>query len=176
MLSVTLKKPHIMKSLKKIAALAVVLIGIFAFSTKTAPLPKSSLNLEAINVVDMLSKQQFECRPSSDVMFYVETNIVKKIRGANNINAKVYLVDRASGNKSLLAVENLQINKFEGAIAIGHHDVIDGFAPTKIANGDKIIGSLEKAPYSFKELIKYEAIYNAYINATNKLLDLKRTI
>jgi len=174
--SVTLKKPHIMKSLKKLAALAVVLVGIFAFSTKTTPLPKTSLNLEAINVVDMLSKQQFECRPSSDVMFYVETNIVKKVRGANNINAKVYLIDRASGNKSLLAVENLQINKFEGSIAIGHHDAIDGFTTSTMVNGDKIIGSLEKAPYSFEELVKHEAIYNAYINATNKLLDLKRTI
>lgn len=165
-----------MKSLKKIAALAVVLIGIFAFSTKTASIPKSSLNLEAINVIDMLSKQQFECRPSSDVMFYVEANIIKKIRGANNINVKVYLVDRASENKSLLAVENVQINKFEGAIAIGHHDAIDGFKVTKLANGDKIIGCSEKAPHNFEDLIKNESIYSAYINATNKLLDLKRTI
>lgn len=176
MLLVNPKKPHIMKSLKKVAALAVVLIGIFAFSTKTTTVPKSSLNLEAINVVDMLSKQQFECRPSSDVMFYVETSIVKKVRGANNINAKVYLIDRASGNKSLLAVENLQVKKFQDAIAIGEHDAIDGFETSTIANGDKITGSLEKAPYNFEELIKYEAIYNAYVNSTNKLLDLKRTI
>lgn len=166
-----------MKSLKKVAALAVILIGIFSFSKKeNEPELESSLNLEEINVVEMLSKQQFECRPSSNFMFYVEANLVKKIRGANNINAKVFILDKTSGKKSLLAEENIQVNKFEGAIAIDDHNENNIIIDSILENGDKIIGGSEKAVYAFDELVKYEAIYNSYINATNKLLRLKRSI
>jgi hypothetical protein len=165
-----------MKPLKKFTALAVILIGIFSFSKKETKSLESSLNLEKINIVEVLSKQQFECRPSSDFMFYVETNLVKKIRGANNINAKVYILDKTTGKKNLLAQENIQINKFEGSIAIKDHNATNVFKNSILENGDKIIGGSEKAPYAFDELVKYEAIYNGYINATNKLLRLKRSI
>jgi hypothetical protein len=163
-----------MKSLKKIAALAVIIISLFSFGSKKE-IKSLDLNLDKINVVEMLSQQQFECRPSSDFMFYVETSLIKKIRGANNINAKVYILDKSSGKMNLLAQENIQVNKFEGAIAIESNNK-NNFESIVLENGDKIIGGSEKAPYAFNELIKNEAIYNSYINATNKLLKLKRTI
>jgi hypothetical protein len=165
-----------MKSLKRIMALAVILVGIFSFSKREAETVKSSLNLEGINVREMLSKQQFECRPTSDFMFYVEANLVEKVRGANNINAKVYLLNKVSGQKKLLASENVQINKFKGAIAIQSHKTDKEFKTFVLGNGDKIIGGSVKTTFSFDELIKYEAIYNSYIKSTNKLLKLERTI
>ena len=157
-------------------ALAVILVGIFSFSKREAETVKSSLNLEGINVREMLSKQQFECRPTSDFMFYVEANLVEKVRGANNINAKVYLLNKVSGQKKLLASENVQINKFKGAIAIQSHKTDKEFKTFVLDNGDKIIGGSVKTTFSFDELIQYEAIYNSYIKSTNKLLKLERTI
>lgn len=165
-----------MNSLKKFTALAVILVGIFAFASEDTKTPKSSLNLDEINVIEVLSNQQFECRPSSEFMFFVETNLVKKIRGASKINAKVYLLDKISGKKKLLASENIQINKFKDAIAIHEHKTEKAFKNLVLSNGDKIIGGSEKATFSFEELIQYESIYNSYISATNKLLRLKRTI
>ena len=165
-----------MKPLKKFMALAVILIGIFSFSKKENTSPKATLNIENINIVEILSKQQFECRPSSDFIFYVETSLVKKIRGANQINAKVFILDKVSGSKSLLAQENLQINKFKDSIEINDYNSENAFMSSILENGDKIIGGSDKAPYSFNDLIKYESIYNGYINSTNKLLKLNRSI
>jgi hypothetical protein len=165
-----------MKPLKKVAALAVVLVGIFAFSKANLSSTKPSLNLDTINVIETLSKQQFECRPTSDFMFYVETDLVKKIRGANNVNARVYILDKVSGRKALLADENIQIKKFEGAIELKDHSAEGSFKNEIIQNGDVLIGSSEKAPFTFDELIQFESIYNSYLNSTNKLLRLKRSI
>lgn len=165
-----------MKPLKKFAALAVILIGIFSFSKKEIHTTELALNLEGINIEQLLTKQQFECRPTSDFMFYVETDLVKKVRGANNINAKVFILDKVSGQKSLLAQENIQIKKYQDAIALEGFSENENFKTTILENGDKIIGGSEKSLYAFDELVKYEAIYNGYINATNKLLRLKRSI
>lgn len=165
-----------MKPLRKFTALAVILIGIFSFSKKESTSLKTALNLENINVVEVLSKQQFECRPSSDFIFYVETSLIKKIRGANHINAKVFILDKISGSKSLLAQENVQVNKFEDSIAIKDHNAESDFLSSVLQNGDMTIGGSEKAPYAFNDLLKYESIYNSYINSTNKLLRLKRSI
>lgn len=164
-----------MKPLKKIAALAVVLVGLLSFSAKETK-SLSALNLDEINVLEMLSKQQFECRPSSDFVFYVETNLVKKVRGANNINAKVYILDKISGKKNLLAQEDIQVKKYEDAISLKDYNSNNTFKSFTLENGDEIIGSSQKTPYAFDELLKYEAIYNGYINSTNKLLRLKRSI
>ena len=147
-----------MKPLKKVTALAVVLVGIFAFHKADYTPAKTSLNLNNINVIETLSKQQFECRPVSDFMFYVETDLVKKIRGANNINAKVYILDKSTGQKALLADENIQIKKFEGAIELKDHSEEGSFKNEIIQNGDILTGSSEKAPFTFDELIQYESI------------------
>lgn len=165
-----------MRPLKKVAALAVVLIGILSFSIKEHTTVKPTLSLDGINIDELLTKQQFECRPTSDFMFYVETDLVKKIRGANNINAKVYLLDKATGRKNLISQENIQIKKYQDAIALDGFNTDQNFKNTVLQNGDKIIGGSGESLYAFDELIKNETIYNGYINATNKLLRLKRSI
>lgn len=166
-----------MKPLKKITALAVILICVFSFVKKENEKSKTKLKLRTINIENVLDKQHFECRPSSDYVFQVETSIVKKIRGANNINAKIFIIDKATGKKDLLAQENIQVQKFEDAIAITDHSLENlDLKITQLANGDKIIGGSEKGKYTFKELVNYDAIYNKYIHSTNKLLRLKRSI
>ena len=107
-----------MNPLKKITVLFVLLLTLFSFVKKEINSADIKSNLEEINVINILSKQKYECRPSSKYMFYVEANLVKKVRGANNINAKIFFLDKVSGIKNLLASENIQINKFKGAIAI----------------------------------------------------------
>ncbi|APZ45678.1 hypothetical protein BW723_04910 [Polaribacter reichenbachii] len=165
-----------MKPLKKVAALAVVLIGILSFSIKETNKVKPSLNLDEINIDELLSSKQFECRPDCDFTFNVETELIKKVRGGNNINAKVYITEKSTGKTSLLSQENIQIKKYKDAIAIEGLVSGDNFKNTILENGDKIIGSSNDQQYAFEELIKNETIYNSYINATNELLRLKRSI
>ena len=85
-----------MKPLKNIAFIAVLLIGIFSFSKSEKP--KTTLNIDDINVLEILSKQDLTCRPNADFLFYVESSLVKKSRGFNTVNARVYMVDRSQVN------------------------------------------------------------------------------
>ena len=162
-----------MNPLKKVTAFAVLLLGIFAFSkveTKTEILP---LDLSEINVIETISKQQLECRPSSDFMFYVEADLVKKVRGANTVNAKVFMLEKSTGRTSLLASENVQILKFDGAISIENNSSLRSKV---LRNGDKILTNSNKSNFNLNELVQFETIYNSYIKSTNKLLDIERAI
>jgi hypothetical protein len=164
-----------MKILKKTTAIALLLIGIFSFSKVENTTPKSSLNLEEINVIQTLSSQEMECRPSSELLFYVETKLVKKSRGSSTINASIYVLNRVSGQSNLLANENIVVPFHKDAVL--HYDTLpSGCEKIELTNGDKIIGSNTQTPYCFNELINYEAIYNSYNRATNKLLHINRTL
>ncbi len=159
---------------KKFLTLAFILICILSSNSKENKLLE--LNLAEINIIEVLFDQQFGCGPSSEFLFYVETNLIKKIRGANIINAKVYVLEKVSGRKKLLATENIQVNKFKGAIAIQEHNIERTFKSYLLDNGDKVLGGSEKLTISFNKLIKYESIYNSYLNATDKLLGKQRSI
>ena len=74
----------------------------------------------------------------------------------------------------MLANEIVQINTFRGSIV--NHTAENVFKPIRLNNGDTIIGTATKTPYSFSELMQFESIYLSYINATNNLLALKGTI
>jgi hypothetical protein len=153
-----------MKSLKIITVLSLLLITFFSFvKVEKEPL---KLNLDNIDIIEILSKQKYECRPSSNFMFYVETKIIKKLRGANNINAKVYFLDRLTGSKNLLADENLQVAKFKNAFVDNHTET--KLQTSILNNGDQIIGGAKKAPYSFNELVKFESIYSSYKKSRSK--------
>ncbi|WP_439130798.1 hypothetical protein [Polaribacter sp.] len=166
-----------MKPLLKSIALAVIVICALSFNKKETKPLESALNLKSINIDKVLSMHQFECRPSSDFNFDVETSIIKKIRGGSNIKTKVFIVDKTTGRKKLLAQENIQVKNFKDAIAIKDHGNNEHYVKNfKLVNGDKIVGSQNDNPYNFQELIQYDFIYNKYIRATNKLLHLKRSI
>ncbi len=167
-----------MKPLIKNIAIAVIVICASSFNKKATKSLELDLNLKNINIDEVLAMHQFECRPSSDFIFDVETTLIKKIRGANNINAKIFIVDRTTGRKNLLAQENIQVKNFSDAIVIKDYSNDKLYEKvTKLVNGDKIVGNQQHDNlYRFQELVQYDFIYNKYIRSTNKLLQLKRSI
>lgn len=164
-----------MKILKNLALVFVLLIGVFAFSKAKTTKEKAPLKLDNINVIQTLASQELECRPSSKLFFYVETNLVKKSRGSSTINASIYVLDKVSGLSNLLANDTIVV-PFHKETVLDVKTLSNHGETTVLANGDTVIGSKSNAPYGFKDLIKYEKIYNSYNNATNKLLHLERTL
>lgn len=160
-----------MLSLKYSTILFLLIVSLSSF----VKLDKntSKFNLEKMNVLKLLSKQNYECRPSSKFMFYVETKMVKKERGANTINAKIYVLDKVSGLSTVLASENILAHSYKGDISLQYKTVKNYCGKVTLNNGDKIIGSTEKASYCFNELVKFESIYTSYLRSKNNLLKLK---
>jgi len=115
-------------------------------------------------------------RPDGEYAFYVETDLLQKVRGANKVNAKVYILERATGKRSLLASENLQVQNYPDAISIEATPLLDNFEVFALENGDKVIGCSSETPYQFKDLMKFDTIYNSYVRATNTLLNLDRAL
>lgn len=162
-----------MKRIKKIATLLIILIGIFSFVKFDHENVVSNVNLNEVDVLELLAKEELGCRPSSEVMFYVDTEIIKKHRGFSEINAKVYIVDRVSGASNLLSSEHILLPYYKDTVLGNHEKIADG-KWVEIKNGDKIITNNNKTSYSFTELLKYESVYNSYIRSTNKLLKINR--
>jgi hypothetical protein len=164
-----------MKTIKKLSALLILLIGIFSFTSFEINTPISNLNLDDVNIIQVLSEQEYECRPSSEIMFFVESSLVKKSRGSSTINTSVYILDRVSGESKLLANENILIPTFKDAIL--HSDtVVSNCEKIELMNGDKTLGSNSIAPYCFNDLIKYKTIFKSYVRSSNKLLNINRTL
>lgn len=161
-----------MLSLKNNTILFLLLVTLSSFvkvDTNT-----SKLNLEKINILEVLSKQNNGCRPSSEFMFYVETKMVKKARGANTINAKIFVLDRFSGVSKLLASENILATSYKKGDVFLHYKTVNKYCgKATLNNGDKIIGTTEKTVYCFNDLVKFEPIYSSYLRAKNDLLKLK---
>ncbi|APZ46717.1 hypothetical protein BW723_10660 [Polaribacter reichenbachii] len=163
-----------MNSIKKITVLIIAVIGFFTYSKAgNDNTPKSKVILEEVNVVELLSKQEQGCRPSSEVMFYVDTEIVKKHRGFSEINAKIYVLDRITGKTNLLTSENILLAYYQDSVLGNALNTCDS-SLNELKNGDKLIGDNIVSTYSFSELMKYETIYDSYIRSTNKLLNIKR--
>lgn len=160
-----------MNSLKKILTFALLFVVLFSFIKKDENDSEFKLDLTNIDVIETLSIQKNECRPSSNLMFYVETNLVKKARGSNTICAKVFVLDRVSGLSNLIANENILVPKFKDAISLKHEVIESNCSKISLESGDLIIGSNNNTPYCFSELIQFESIYNSYEKAKNKLLE-----
>lgn len=158
-----------MKPLKKIAALLVLIVGIFAFTTNKNTPEKALLNLDQINILELLEEQQLSCRPTSNYVFFVETELQEKLRGANTIKAKVFIQEKSSGKSNLVSSETIVVPKYKGAI---HLD--DKTSNAQLTNGDRIVSST--TTHSLKQLIQFETIHNSYLKSTNELLNLKRSI
>lgn len=156
-----------MKSLKRIIILLVLSVSAFSFIKKEKKDIILEFDKKDLNVIEILKKQQFECRPSTDYLFHIETDVVKKVRGASTVDAKVFITQKSSGKVSLLASEKVQVLKFDNENS--SHNLEENV----LRNGDKIIGNSTKGNYSFKELISFEPIYNSYVSATNRLKNKK---
>lgn len=165
-----------MKYIKNIIITALVLVSFIGFSVVNPKSSNAAINLKSINVVDALTTQEQGGRPSSEVFFKVDTEIVKKYRGFSEINAKIYVVDRKSGAMDLLANENILVQYYKDAI-INYQAVTLENGLDQLKNGDRIIrnNTMNTAyGYSFKELMQYKTIYSNYIQSSNSLLKIKR--
>jgi hypothetical protein len=160
-----------MLSLKNNTILLLLLISLSSFVKFDKN--TSKFNVEKMDVFELLTKQNYECRPSSEFMFYVETKMVKKERGANTINAKIFVLDKVSGLSKMLASENILAHSYKGDISLQYKTVKNYCGKATLNNGDKIIGSTEKASYCFNQLVKFESIYSSYLRSKNNLLRLK---
>lgn len=164
-----------MKPLKKAIALFVLILGIFAFTSKENTIEKANLdlNLENIDVLQLLEEQRLACRPSAEYSFFVETTLKEKLRGANAVEAKVFILENKTGKSNFISSETIIVPKFSGAVHLDH--VSNNVTSSKsLINGDKVVNS--QTALSLKDLERFEVIKNSYIKSTNELLDLKRSI
>ncbi len=163
-----------MKPIKRTILLSIFLVAIFSFAKfKKNKNLTSNINLEKVDVIAQLSKLESGCRPSNEVMFYVETEIIKKYRGFSEINAKIYVLDRISGVSTEISSGYIVIPYHKDTV-IDNHIKTENSSWIELQNGDKIIKENNKASYSFNKLIKYTTVYNNYIKSTNKLLSITR--
>ena len=86
------------------------------------------------------------------------------------------MIDRSTGQYNLLASENVAIPFHKDMIALDYNSTKTELELVTLVNGDKIVGNDNSGNYSFSELMEYEMVYNSYINSTNKLLNLDRSI
>lgn len=160
---------------KKIAT-AILLVGIVSFVKLERKSKHSTLDIKKTEVLDILSTHTLYGRPDGNYSFFVETDLIQKVRGAKKVNAKVYIIERATGKTSLLASENVQIQNYPDAISIETHPMVDNFEVFALENGDKVIGCSSETPFQFRDLMAFDTIYNSYIRATNTLLNIERTL
>ena len=158
-----------MKPLKKLAALLVLLLGIFAFTSKTNTAENSNLDLNTIEVLNVLLEQNTSCRLNSNYSFFVETELVEKVRGASTIEAKVFILEKSTGSIAKISDEIIMVPNFKGTQLLEN-----SLSTKKMDNGDEIIET--KSDFSLKSLQKFETINNSYIKSTNNLLNLNRSI
>ena len=162
-----------MKFIKKISAISLMLVGLLLFSNFKSNEPKKSER--NTNLIASILNSKTSCRPTSNMMLYVKTSLVKKSRGFKTINASVYLLDKVSGISTLLANENVIVVNYKDSVL--EYDLIStNDDKSVLKSGDIILSSDYSNKYSFNELLKYEVVYNSYINSTNKLLKIKRAI
>lgn len=129
--------------------------------------------IEEINIIEILTDQKYQCRPSSKFMFYVETNLVKKGRGFKTITANIFVFNRATGNSNLLASEHLLVPNYKDAIGLQFKSYKSNCNKIVLSNGDRVLGNSKNTPYCFNELINFEAINRSYTQSKNKLLNIK---
>lgn len=162
-----------MKLIKNKIPFLIILVGIFSFTSINKD--TSKINFNNIDIIKVLSKEEFQCRPSSEFMFYVESSLLKKQRGFNIVKAEVFILNRSSGDKAVLASEEVIIpNSSETILQFENSISIPSEYLSK--NGDFSIKNNSNTPFSLRELIVYNSIYSSYINSTNKLLKLERSL
>lgn len=162
-----------MKNISKIISVCLILVGVFSFSKTEETFPK--LELSEFNMIKKVLNEKKECRPSSEFMFYVETELIKKYRGYNKVKANIYVLNRDSGLSSLLASKNVAIPNYKGSVLIFDHQT-NKTKNVELLNGDKIIGKHVTEQYNFNELMKNKIIYSSYVRSANKLLLQNRKV
>lgn len=92
----------------------MLLLGIFAFTSKTNTAENSNLDLNTIDVLNVLLEQNTSCRLNSNYSFFVETELVEKVRGASTIEAKVFILEKSTGSIAKISDEIIMVLNFKG--------------------------------------------------------------
>lgn len=161
-----------MKILKIVIPAFILLTVVFSFVKIENNIKE--LDLNSIDVKELLTKNEFECRPSSKYMFYVDTEILKKSRGYSIIKADVFLYERASGTSALIATNNI-ISPLSKDAIIGYKNELGSPFYKKIKNGDKAFGYKSESLDYFNELMNYKSIYKSFEVSRDKLLSANTT-
>jgi hypothetical protein len=148
-------------------------MAFFSFIKIKASSAETNLKIKKINVIDILTKNKYGCRPSSEFLFYLEIDLIKKYRGGNTINASIFVLERATGAANLLASENILVPLYKEAISLHHSTLKSDCEKYVLENGDKVLGSAKNAPYCFNELIKFGSIFRSYKKSKKELFSLK---
>ncbi|PQJ78917.1 hypothetical protein [Polaribacter porphyrae] len=152
--------------------LKIISISVFIFFSNISldKNEKKILNEFSIenkkNLNELLLQNQLGCRPQTKVKFYIETEIIKKQRGFNIVETKIFVLDKFSGKNNLLTRNNILMLNYEDT-------VIDFNIETEnsiLINGDRILTSDKNTPFSLTELMKFEEIAISYNASKNKLL------
>lgn len=150
-----------------------MLVGLLSFSNFKNK--KSNVSIDNSNVIESVLNSKTSCRPLSNMMLYVETSLVKTSRGYKTINASIYVLDRISGISTLLVNEDVIVANYKDSV-LEYNVTSTKYNKTVLKTGDVVLGKDFSNQYSFNEIMKYEVVYNSYINSTNKLLNIKRVI
>lgn len=154
-----------MKRLKKVLLFFVLIIGVFSFTTPERD--SNKLNLDSIDVNELLSMEASRCRPSSEFMFYVDTETLKKSRGYSTIKADIFIYERATGKFNLLSNNSIIVPNHKEAI-LDYEIRMHHFDKT-LENGDKVLDNKTVSTYNFNELIEHKTIYHSYLISRSKL-------
>lgn len=156
-------KTFTMKPLQRIILLFILIIGVFSFTV-----PENNLNLNRIDVMELLSIEASRSRPSSEFMFYVETEIIKKSRGSSTILASIFIYERATGRYKSLTNNSIVVPHHREAIL--DYDVRMKDFRNILENGDMVLESSMNSSFDFNKLIEHKTIYKSYLASRNKLL------
>jgi len=160
-----------MKKIKNLLAFALLLIGLFAFK-KPENNNKSILsNLDKQKIIETLTKQEFGCRPSSELNFYVETAILKKYRGYAKIEAKIFVLNKLSNQKSMLASEEIIVANHKESL-LNFDTITNNSETAALENGHIIVYKNNNGFFKLEDLLSYELIATSYILSTNRLLNM----
>lgn len=140
-----------------LSMLCIVILALFSFS-KLEKNP-AKFDLEDIDIIDLLTEQKYECRPSESYMFWVDSKVFKETKEANSVNVKIYICDRNSSEKELLAEENIKLEHYHNlkTMSTASREILA--SASKKSN----IYNIHKTPYGFYELMKFESIHRSYL-------------
>lgn len=105
--------------------------------------------------------------------FTTESDFIEGNSGCYTVNVRVYLTNLETGQKSLVASDNVKVgdcSQNENKI----NNTLNKCDIYVLENGHQIVSNNVETPYCVAELIDYEIIYNSYIKSIDDLLKARK--
>jgi len=159
-----------MKNLKKIVFIIFCLIFV-SCSVENNNLDTLNGNqVQLPNVIKILESKQYNSKGNFDFYFTAESDFVGGSGGCYTVNVRVYIHDISNGMKTLIVNENVKVGDCpkEKSNTKSLNSECESFS---LKNGDSFISNGTQSPYCMSQLIKYDIIYNNYIESMSKFRD-----